>query len=79
MTNIVKKAVWFSNSDDDILDFVANSKQSFSVTIKELIRFAIELKLKNVILDHSGNVCMLTKIQDSKPIDTKKIDVSGFL
>ena len=84
-----KKAVWFSSNDNDIFEFVANSKQPFSTTIKDLIRFAIELKLKNVMLDHDGNVCKLSKINcesndDKSDINTnnkikKKVDVSNFI
>ena len=83
-----KKAVWFSESDNDIIDFVKNSKKSFSGSIKDLIRYAIEFKKLNVILDQNGDVCIMTKINSLVPSSsqnsietepTKKIDGSNFI
>ena len=80
----MKKAVWFSDSDIDIINFIGNIKGSFSGNIKILIRYAIELKKRQISIDADGNLCVLSKIDmksNVTPDDEIKhtIDVSGLV
>ena len=80
----MKKAVWFSDSDIDIINFIDNIKGSFSGNIKILIRYAIELKKRQISIDGDGNLCVLSRIDMNTNVTSyeeikHKIDVSGLV